>query len=537
MSFPFFGRQNSTPAAITYSLAGGASKTEEFDFVVVACDPRGLNISDRTSFEKKVNDSLHSHTFHTSLFSATRPKEPGAKPSDARYAVRFDPGTLEATDGGLYGFRDEVKARDETFAGSSTGTTWAVTYQLEDKPLLTRQRDDVEKKMNVKRDAAIKSNVWIDWQPENPVATKEITVDYFAHFTQESLREGMPWKVVEEQGKNKTLYIASFTCFESVLHCYLYQNMLMKRRDVQKRFPKNRDARIAVIGAGPAGLLFASQHLVAKGYRNFKIFESTDRYGGKTVTEYQPIPATPGKNVPCELGTCYLSPAYFPLYDLFEKYEVGEVVDLDRGEDSFRSIIDLEIAGDNAEEQLNGVSFGDWSGWRKIGAKDAADGQARIIRGGVLLMLYHVCAMGMDPEEPLPDRKPSVFFIIRNLLDITAWIVRNLDDIKELTEIFSISQLFKGLVGRGRMTRGADEGMMKAVKEMEEATVEFDLDINIGDIINLFSTDLFKTTFGEFMDQIGAGDLKPSMIYAYQGAYWSSLFATDPRRLKLTFAL
>lgn len=103
------------PIEITYKTPGGQPTTEEFDFLVVACDPRGLQL-DRTEFEDEIKDRLMSHTFHTSLFSADRPNReqtvpvglPPNGPPQVNYAVRFHPGVLEKMDGGVYGFRDEV---------------------------------------------------------------------------------------------------------------------------------------------------------------------------------------------------------------------------------------------------------------------------------------------------------------------------------------------------------------------------------------------------------------------------------------------
>lgn len=114
------GNDPATPAVITYSVNGGITVHEEFDFIVVACDPRNLKISDRTDFENEVIHRLTSHTFHTSLFSANRPNReetaypplPQNGPPQTNYCVRFDPEALERMDGSLYGFRDEVMARD-----------------------------------------------------------------------------------------------------------------------------------------------------------------------------------------------------------------------------------------------------------------------------------------------------------------------------------------------------------------------------------------------------------------------------------------
>jgi len=107
--------QNADPIEITYKTPGGQPTTEEFDFLVVACDPRNLQL-DSTEDEDEIKNRLKSHTFHTSLFSAVRPNREqtvpvGFKPNgppQVNYAVRFNPDVLDKMDGGMYGFRDEV---------------------------------------------------------------------------------------------------------------------------------------------------------------------------------------------------------------------------------------------------------------------------------------------------------------------------------------------------------------------------------------------------------------------------------------------
>lgn len=105
------------PISITYTV-DNSTKTETFDFLIVACDPRWLRdaLQDRTEFEDHVIDSLKSFTFRTSLFKAKRPDRPqapiddpdGARTNTPNYAVRFNPGVVEHQDGRPYGFRDEV---------------------------------------------------------------------------------------------------------------------------------------------------------------------------------------------------------------------------------------------------------------------------------------------------------------------------------------------------------------------------------------------------------------------------------------------
>lgn len=507
------------PISITYNTPTRQNVTEKFDYLVVACDPRNININDRTSFEKHVNKVLHSHTFHTSLFSAKRPKS--GKPEDTRYVVRFDPNALEAMDGEVYGFRDEVMTRDdEGQKPSANGETWTVTYQLEDRPLIGDSVEQREAELNVKRDKNIVDAAYVDWTTngKNPVS-HEITVDYFGHFKKEELDDHMPWKVLEKQGTKRTLYVASFTCFESVLHCYLYQNKLMEQDHVKDSFPKNENARIAVIGAGPAGLLFASQQLKAKGYNNYKIFESSDRYGGKTVTEYRQAPADADRSVACELGTCYLSSAYFPLYDLFKQYDVGPVIALDAADISgkpseFRSIIDPKLAI-NDDEKANGIEYGAWSTYRKNGLASAAEGESAIARAGVLYILYHVCAFGMTPEDCMPKKPPSKLRSIRNLFRVLAWI--GLDETASDVTKIAIGNIMRGLLsGSNPFEPDGNAELVDDAKLFHEVCEKADVKIELKEILRMFTINPLTVTFGDFLDQLGLQALKPTMVYGYQ---------------------
>jgi len=214
--------------------------------------------------------------------------------------------------------------------------------------------------------------------------------------------------------------------------------MLFDFKFVGKILPQNKDARVAVIGAGPSGILIA-EHLVTLGYTGVNILEKTGRYGGMTHTVTIPIetkatnhpPETvlpkstitaveetmtkeysdhlkeliakieqdpldcpflpelsqlskahlgaklhkPKKHihhhhekknvkqeeksevntkvyVPCELGTCYLSPAYSPIRDLLKKYDPeNKEVPFD---DS-RGVVNWHPK--TVQDKINGIAF------------------------------------------------------------------------------------------------------------------------------------------------------------------------------------
>jgi hypothetical protein len=48
------------------------------------------------------------------------------------------------------------------------------------------------------------------------------------HWTNESLRAGRPWRVLEMQGERNSLFVGSSVCFESALDCVAYNEMLVK---------------------------------------------------------------------------------------------------------------------------------------------------------------------------------------------------------------------------------------------------------------------------------------------------------------------
>lgn len=52
---------------------------------------------------------------------------------------------------------------------------------------------------------------------------------YFYHFENEEIIQGYPWKILEMQGKKRTLYAGASACFESVNDVINYNIMLLHR--------------------------------------------------------------------------------------------------------------------------------------------------------------------------------------------------------------------------------------------------------------------------------------------------------------------
>lgn len=397
----------SLPVHLTYNVAGGDEVSADYALLVVACDPRELRdvIKDHTRHEAEVNKRLVSFTIRTTLHRAERKK-------DSKFAVRLNPAALDCDDFSVYGWRDEVRARkydvsEREAAQEKGGEAFVVTYQMKEQRLMGEDRQVIEAKIEEKLKEGL-AKEWTDFKVERRV--DELLTDYFPHFELDDLQAGLPWAVLDNQGQRSTLYVSSFTCFESVLQCKQYGDMLWEQDQVRAVLPADKDAPIAVIGAGPSGLLFASQQLVRKGgYRNVTVFEKEAVFGGKTRTIV--LKTKEGVLVPCELGTCYLSDAYDDdITDLSEMYESGKLEPL--GGENMRSIAETPEAEDK-DEYTDGVEFGEWVVRKNGGQSWKTDlvAQAQVFAALLKYRKIHKAVMGTKYCMPLkkPERRHRLF--------------------------------------------------------------------------------------------------------------------------------
>ncbi|KAH9182780.1 hypothetical protein AeNC1_015244, partial [Aphanomyces euteiches] len=75
-----------------------------------------------------------------------------------------------------------------------------------------------------------------------------------------------------------------------------------------------RNASIAIIGAGPAGIHHALL-LAQKGFSNIVVYEYSNEIGGKSKTIVDET------GLPHEMGTCYAHPLYDPIFQLLNTYD------------------------------------------------------------------------------------------------------------------------------------------------------------------------------------------------------------------------
>ena len=324
----------SAPVTLQYQVQDDCDSPivcKDYELLVVACEPRNLyDICDYTAAEIDVFSRLQNFTFHTTLL-----KVKVAQPQ--KHAVIFAPTPLAKMNGSVYGFRNESAKQFGLEAANSMDHNLITVYQWQGVQTPPWPASKFELLFKQQLDE-------LAWWPfgNDYEVLNTLTTPYFDHFSDDDLKNGLPWKFLDIQGENNTLYVHASTCFESALHCWDYGAMLVNSvHKARLALPQALDAPIVIIGAGVSGLLFAVR-LKRLGYTNIEILESTNRFGGKTHTIVKDGPYPPGKTdkTVCELGTCYLSPAYAPMTkSLAEFLDGNSQIDFTRAQDNFRGIV------------------------------------------------------------------------------------------------------------------------------------------------------------------------------------------------------
>lgn len=349
-----------SPISLTISVPGETMLEVPADLLVVACDPRKLEgVCTYTTEEKAVFSRLQNYTFHTTVVKVPVPTDKKRQP---KFGVILKPDAIDHMLGDVSGFRNETAKQFSLETANAMSENLVTVYQLLGPEKVPMTQAQFLKRMN---DTLQKLPWWPYDSYEictddhgNPIT---FTTPYFDHFDNAALADHLPWKYLAVQGTKNTLYVHGSTCFESVLQCWQYGGMLLEQLPKLGITLPPKTGRIVVLGAGPSGLMFAHR-LQEQGFRNVHVFEKTDRVGGKTHSvkfDRPKPPVAPPIGLPhqtvCELGTCYLSPAYDQMAKDLSAFMSGNVRQgfyltadhNDPADHSFRGMV--------TENQFNGV--------------------------------------------------------------------------------------------------------------------------------------------------------------------------------------
>lgn len=496
---------------VQYTLQDDPKVIEaSFDLLVLACFPMDLSqahILELTQKEEELFGEQEHFVFQTTLyeFPVPDPQALGIGDADDLPAVRFSPFELDRLQGEAYGYRSETRKHfNGNIVGSGLETELVTIYQLLDPkgPAGDLTTEQLEKKLNDEMEAGKYEWFPYDWkkktkqeQVNNPFHTT-----YFNRFERADVRHGAIWDVLDLQGELNTMYVHGSSCFESVLHCYQYFDLVLQEKP--RLLPKCKaSCSILIVGAGPSGLL-AARKLAKMGYRQITILERDSNNSGGVKPPY---PMLAGKTqtytkrqreqqVPCELGTCYLSPSYDTMVkDLADVTVDNKRIGLDEDYNPnayFRQIttkgqfapdgpvMALFKAGrlqpkylgadqlpkdfpDAIDDANYDVLRGFEATTKKPEDPGARDEISRLVEeldkfpskyaiAIIRYMLIHVKLFG--PERPIPRDKPEDYKRKKALLGMTCFDFLKEHDLLALTGIFQYGLSVQGYGSIDRMT-------------------------------------------------------------------------------------
>jgi hypothetical protein len=309
-----------TGITINFQKVGGVQQTVLAEALIIACEPANLKkVMKFSSNEESVFSSFKSYTFHTTLVEVDVPA------GGAPFGIILKPQAIDDLSGAICGYRNESAKTYSLDIANTMEKNLVTIYQLrktDDEPWTSKDFLEELRKVLPQLDWWPYGNSF-EWHSGETQFQSQLTTRYFDHFDDDGLAAEMPWKYLALQGENKTFYVHASTCFESVLQCYQYIEKLFNTH--KSSLPADTDAPIGILGAGVSGLLAAHFLKNKHHYTNVTLYEISDRIGGKTVTLTEPAPK-PEPSCPdtaCELGTCYLSPAYDDMVHHLKKYFDG----------------------------------------------------------------------------------------------------------------------------------------------------------------------------------------------------------------------
>ncbi|ETV95849.1 hypothetical protein H310_10892 [Aphanomyces invadans] len=203
---------------LSYKTKAGNSYDVEFDHLVMAVDLSlyASLITDLTAEEREILIGTYTaSTFVTTLFDS--------RPSPVETAGMI--WHYRMTEGGRLSALRNTKLAFQYQSSSNWGNLinghqTRIAYQYYDQPLAQVAQNTVMPLLRTDLKLAGMLGITMG-------TTRRF--NYFPRFTQEGLKKGLPWKILDMQFDHMTTWIGSSVCFESALDVVTYNNNLIKR--------------------------------------------------------------------------------------------------------------------------------------------------------------------------------------------------------------------------------------------------------------------------------------------------------------------
>eukprot|EP00123_Amoebidium_parasiticum_P014945 comp22715_c0_seq1/m.35275 comp22715_c0_seq1/g.35275 ORF comp22715_c0_seq1/g.35275 comp22715_c0_seq1/m.35275 type:complete len:546 (-) comp22715_c0_seq1:611-2248(-) len=207
-------RRTSKRVYVDYSTPQGGTKRETFDYLMLAARfPETLDFLDERPDEADIFNRLKSSKIYTRMVSAS-----GLPKGYIQQYVNFLRESPQDK-AGVYYLRRELgllypnltETPDIYVTGQQVG------FRFRDKVT----EADVDKQM---------IDDLTSYGGKDIKILDRLSPDYFARFSNDDIRQGMPWKLYDLQGKYRTWYVGSFASFESVADIVDYHYRLLEKK-------------------------------------------------------------------------------------------------------------------------------------------------------------------------------------------------------------------------------------------------------------------------------------------------------------------
>jgi len=200
---------------ITVTEGEACTVTREFDLIVVASNLRTAVslMEDNTDEEKIMGASLHEYTLCTTSFDSD--------PSSSERPIELFPFPRRSNAFGQVFAQLNTRLVFDPSTPVASGKETRVVYQFLDRPPRMEDMGMLKRRLKMYFD---------DLSFNKPTNLRQYPWRFFPHFSSHDItKEERPWKILDLQGKNKTVYIGASVAMDSINEVLLYNQRIIEQ--------------------------------------------------------------------------------------------------------------------------------------------------------------------------------------------------------------------------------------------------------------------------------------------------------------------
>ena len=189
--------------------------SREFDLLVVASNIRNSVsiMEDSTDDERDIVANLHEYTLCTTSFESD--------PNSSERPIELFPFPRRSNVFGQVFAQINTRLVFDPTHPSAPGKETRVVYQFLDRPPRVEDMGMLKRRLKMYFD---------DQSIVKPTGLRQCPWRFFPHFSSQDITKGeRPWKILDMQGENKTVYIGSSVAMDSINEVLLYNQRVFEQ--------------------------------------------------------------------------------------------------------------------------------------------------------------------------------------------------------------------------------------------------------------------------------------------------------------------